>query len=114
MRRRGLLLLLIAFLSGAAIADSLGQQFHDGVQVDLKRQLESGLYARRPEEFAYIARVVRMVDQQQLPEKLVISTFAWARHKRPYPLVYFERALQVRARRIGIVVVGIQVPKAVQ
>lgn len=114
MRHRGVLLLLVAFLSGVAIADSLGQQFHDGVQVDLKRQLETGLYARRREEFAYIARVVRMVDRRQLPEKLVISTFAWARHKRPYPLVYFERALQVRAKRIGIVVPGIQVTKEFQ
>lgn len=114
MRRRSVLLLLVAFLSGMAIADSLGQQFHDGVQVDLKRQLETGLYARRPEESAYIARVVRMVDRRQLPEELVISTFAWARKKRPYPLVYFERALRHRARKIGIVVERLQVPNAVQ
>ena len=114
MRRRGTLLLLVAFLSGAAVANSLGQQFSDGVQVDLKQQLEAGLYARRPVEFSYIARVVRMVERRQLPEQLVISTFAWARHKRPYPIVYFERALQIRARRIGIVVPRIQVPAAVQ
>ncbi len=114
MRRRGALLLLVAFMSGVAIADSLGQQFQGGVQVDLKKQLETGLYARRPEEFTYIARIVRMVDRRQLPEKLVISTFGWARRKRPYPLVYFERALQVRARKIGIVVPGIQVRKAFQ
>ena len=114
MHRRGVLLLLVAFLSGVTIADSLGQQFRDGVQADLKQQLEAGLYARRPEEFAYIARVMRMVNRQQLPEMLVKSTFAWSRRKRPYPLVYFERALQVRARRIGIVVQGIQVSKAIQ
>ncbi len=113
MHRRGVLLLLVAFLSGVTIADSLGQ-FRDGVQADLKQQLEAGLYARRPEEFAYIARVIRMVNRQQLPERLVKSTFAWARRKRPYPLVYFERALRVRARRIGIIVPGIQVPKAFQ
>lgn len=114
MRRQGALLLLISFLSGVAVADSLGQQFHDGVQVDLKKQLETGLYARRPEEFAYIGRVVRQVERGQLPEKLVISTFAWARKKRPYPLVYFERALRLRARRLGIVVGGVQLPAAFQ
>jgi len=114
MQRRGVLLLLVAFLSGVTIADSLGQQFRGGVQADLKQQLEAGLYARRPEEFAYIARVMQMVNRRQLPERLVKSTFAWARRKRPYPLVYFERALQFRARKIGIVVQGIQVPKAVQ
>lgn len=114
MRRRSVLLLMIAFLSGVAIAESLGQQFRFGVQADLRQQLEAGLYARRPEEFAYIARVVRMVERRQLPEKLVKSTFAWARRKRPYPLVYFERGLQLRARKLGIVVAGIQVPKQFQ
>jgi hypothetical protein len=114
MRRRGVLLLLAAFLTGVAIAQSPGEQFRRGVQADLKQQLEAGLYARRPAEFAFIARVVQLVDQGQLPESLVKSTFAWARRKRPYPLVYFERALRLRARKIGIVVQGIEAPRVFQ
>ena len=114
MRRRGALLLLATFLTGAVIAQSPGQQFRRGVQVDLKKQLETGLNARRPAEFAYIARVVQLVHQGQLPESLVNSTFAWARRKRPYPLVYFERALRIRALRLGIVVQAIEDPTVFQ
>ena len=69
---------------------------------DLKEQLEFGLRARRPSEFAFIQRVVTMVKANQLPEKLVKSTFQWARHKKPYPFPYFERALRIRAAKLGI------------
>ena len=70
--------------------------------IDLKDKLEKGLRARRPEEFAFIGRVVAMVDKGQLPLDLVRETFAWARKKRPYPYPYFERALKIRAAAIGI------------
>ncbi len=71
---------------------------------NLQQQLESGLRARRPEEFAFIDRVITMVKQGKLPETLVRSTFDWARDKRPYPYPFFERGLKVRAARLGIVV----------
>jgi hypothetical protein len=64
--------------------------------------LTTGLKARRPEEFAYIDLVVDLVDAGILPESLVRSTFAYARRKKPYPLVYFQGALRVRARKQGI------------
>lgn len=80
------------------------RQFQDGVQVDFKQQLEKGLYARRPEEFAFIDRVVQMVELNQLSRELVTSTFLWARKKQPYPYVYFERGLKVRAARLGVTV----------
>lgn len=69
-----------------------------------QEQLEKGLRARRPEEFAFIARVVAMVQRRQLPLDLVRSTFDWARDKRPYPYPYFERGLKQRAARLGITV----------
>jgi hypothetical protein len=71
---------------------------------NLQQTLESGLRARRPEEFAFLRRVVTMVEQDQLPLNLVRSTFDWARHKRPFQYPYFERALKLRAARLGIVV----------
>ncbi len=80
------------------------RNYSDGVQVDLKQQLEKGLRARRPEEFAFIDRVVIMVYQGQLSRSLVNSTFDWARRKRPYPFVYFQRGLIVRAARMGVTV----------
>ena len=69
---------------------------------NLKTTLEKGLKARRPEEFAFIALVVAKVEERTLPRPLVESTFLWARGKRPFPTVYFERGLRVRAKRLGI------------
>lgn len=72
---------------------------------DLKEQLEAGLKARLPADFAFIQRVVTMVENDQLPLELVKSTFQWARKKakyRNYPFPYFERALRIRAGRLGI------------
>ena len=68
----------------------------------LRDQLEKGLKARLPREFAFIDRVVGMVDAKQLPYDLVQSTFLWARVKRPYPFPYFEMGLRTRAARQGI------------
>lgn len=101
--------ILFTVLTGAQVAKLYGQfgqprRYRDGIQVNFKQQLEQGLYARRPEEFEFIARVVRMVDENQLPRQLVESTFQWARKKRPYPYVYFERGLKVRAARLRITV----------
>ena len=74
-----------------------------GAQVaDLKKQLEAGLKARRPQEFAFIARVMALVDAKELPRELVQSTFDWARKKQPHPFQYFERALRIRAAKIGV------------
>lgn len=68
----------------------------------LQDQLEKGLKARLPREFAFIDRVVSMVEANQLPYDLVQSTFLWARVKRPYPFPYFEAGLRTRAARLGI------------
>lgn len=71
----------------------------------LQEELEKGLKARRPEEFEFIARVVQMVEKKQLPLDLVNSTFQWARKRtrfERYPCVFFERALRLRAAKLGI------------
>ncbi len=74
-----------------------------GLQVaDLKDQLEGGLKARLPREFAFIAQVVEKVESGDLPTEMVLGTFHWARRKRPYPFPYFERALRLRAAKEGI------------
>jgi hypothetical protein len=74
-----------------------------GLQVaDLKDQLEGGLRARLPREFAFIDQVVDKVHAGELPLEMVMSTFQWARRKRPYPFPYFERGLRLRAAKEGI------------
>jgi hypothetical protein len=68
----------------------------------LKKTLEAGLKARRPQEFAFLALVAAKVEDGTLPRSLVESTFFWARRQGRYPFVYFEAGLRARARRIGV------------
>ncbi len=79
-----------------------------GVVIDLQDQLERGLKARLPEEFAYIRHVADLVRNDQLPLALVRSTFHYARQKRPFPIQYFHRALTIRAAEIGISVESLE------
>ncbi|HEX4130103.1 MAG TPA: hypothetical protein VHZ24_08675 [Pirellulales bacterium] len=74
-----------------------------GIAIDLKTQLEKGLRARRPVEFAYIAEVVAMVEVGAIPKSLVDSSFLWARKQRSRQLQYFQFALQRQANRIGVI-----------
>jgi hypothetical protein len=69
---------------------------------DLQTALEKGLKARRPVEFQFIAQVVAMVDDGTLPRSVVITTFLWARYKRPYPFPYFAFGVRDQAAAMGI------------
>ena len=70
----------------------------------LKDELAKGLKARLPSEFAFVDRVVQLVDQGRLPLELVRGTFGWARRKKPYPFPYFQRAMVLRAAKIGVTI----------
>lgn len=102
------LLLLSYFVTPAFIdKESVEAQTISANVADLKQQLESGLKARRPQEFAFIATVVEMVSNDHLPLDLVMSTFIWTRQNpraKEYPFVYFQRALRERAKKLGITV----------
>jgi hypothetical protein len=107
LRRCGLAVLLVwgwvglAGLPRAAFAQRPATST-DGTKLSLQETLEKGLKARRPEEFAFLARVAEQVELGNLPRSLVDTTFSWARRK-PHPrVVYFEQALRVRARRLGL------------
>jgi hypothetical protein len=108
------LLLLLASLSPAAVPPqfSLAQQLATSDVVaaeeisadvaDLKEQLEAGLRARRPAEFGFIEKVVLYVELGHIKRQLVAETFQWAREKQPYPFPYFERAMKLRAAKLGV------------
>jgi hypothetical protein len=69
----------------------------------LKQALEKGLKARRPTEFAYIELVVKKVEEGKLPQSMVERSFLWARRKNSFmPMPYFERSLQIMAKKIGV------------
>lgn len=72
------------------------------VGLDLQTQLEKGLLARRPIDFAYIAQIVELVEDGKLPRRLVTSTFAWAKNMPTRQLQYFQFALQARSRKLGV------------
>jgi hypothetical protein len=102
---RKLFLAAIACLAcglAGPITPSPTQAFQIDGQSSLKDLLEKGLRARRPEEFQFIARVVRKVDEGGLPKEVVQSTFLWARRKPTYPFQYFEQALKLRAAELGV------------
>jgi hypothetical protein len=70
---------------------------------DLKERLKTQLRPRSPREFAFLDRVVEMVDEDELPNWLVDATFNWARKKhRRYRFPHFQRALQIEAAKRGI------------
>jgi hypothetical protein len=70
--------------------------------LDLQSQLEKGLKARRPVEFAYIHQIVGLVESGKLPRSLVTSTFGRARQKPDRRLQYFQFALQARTKGLGV------------
>jgi hypothetical protein len=69
----------------------------------LRQELESGLKARQPQEFTFIAHVVELVDSGNLPLDIVKGTFHWSRKRNPrIPFPYFEQALRLRAGELGV------------
>jgi hypothetical protein len=81
-----------------------------GRQISLHDQLRVGLKAVTKADLAFINLVVLRVDEGTLPRPLVDSTFLWARLRvetrstRYFnrPIVYFQPALVLRARALGI------------
>jgi hypothetical protein len=82
----------------------------NGRQITLRDQLRTGLKAVLPADFVFIDLVVLRVNQGVLPRALVDTTFLWARRRvqsthpkyRQRPMVYFQPALVLRARKLGI------------
>jgi hypothetical protein len=81
-----------------------------GRQITLRDQLRVGLKAVTRGDFAFIDLVILKVDDGTLPRKMVDSTFLWARRRvqtqspqyRNRPMVFFQPALVLRARAIGV------------
>jgi hypothetical protein len=70
---------------------------------DLKKQLETGLKARRPSDFTYIQSIVDKVDNGTLPRKLVDNAFLYARNQGSRaPIVHFQFALKELAKKAGV------------
>ena len=71
------------------------------------RQLQAVLKTRLIEEKEFVARVVLLVQEEDIPKNLVDSAWLWVRGKRPgtkYPFVYFERVLRLQGERANILI----------
>lgn len=116
---RCILAILILCFGSIFVSRSLAADFErnsDAVAVrlseDFENQLNAVLKSRRPVEFEFVATVVKMLEDDQLPLDLVQSTFNWVRNKKDcrYPFVYFEKALRIRAAKLGIAVPEVRSP----
>lgn len=86
-----------------AFADGSGTIFTDTPEnPTLEDTLAKGLKARLPEEFAFVDRVVKLVDHGRLSREMVQSTFLWARKKPKHQFQYFEHGLRLRAEEAGV------------
>jgi len=81
-----------------------------GRQLSLSEQLRVGLKVKTKADKALIAAVVKAVEENRLPRALVDSTFLWARERAKRrskkrelrPIVYFQPALVLRAKKLGL------------
>ena len=66
--------------------------------------LKYTLRVGRPEDKAFIDRVVAMMNAGDLPSSIVEKCFLWAKKKRKNKFHYFKRALILLAAKKGITV----------
>lgn len=81
------------------------EKFTDAQVVEYKKKLNAILKTRLDEEKEFVDQVVDRIQTSQIPAKLVVSSWRWARNHRPdtkYPFVYFEHVLRLQATRIGL------------
>lgn len=102
-----LLVILLAQTPPALGAGFLDRVFRSGsalkgTGIRLKDRLEKDLRARRPAEFAFIAKVVDHVEKGRIPRKDVDQVYLWARRNPTHAFQYFQHGLKIRARRYGV------------
>ena len=89
---------IFGFLVLSPVSPCPAQDFEDLTLVQLERQLNAILKTRRPEEKAFVKEVVKGIEDETIPRRLVNISFKYVRNKRPYtryPFVYFVRVLQI-------------------
>ena len=92
----------LPFWLGPAAADDIIRSDVGTTKVSLKVQLEKGLRAMRPQDFAFLQVVLAKVEDGSMPVALVNQAFLWARKQRAYRVQYFEKVLRLLAKRQGV------------
>ena len=101
MRRR--LFLLLAITTPTVLRAAEPAATARGAVASLEERLTAGLKVRAPADVAFCERVAALVRAGELPVQLVDSTYLWAvRRGRKYPFPAFERALRLKAEKLGV------------
>ena len=101
MRRR--LFLLLATTAPTVLYAAEPAATARGAIASLEERLKAGLKVQAPADVAFCDRVAELVRTGALPAQLVDSTYLWAvRRGRNYPFPAFERALRLKAEKLGV------------
>jgi len=90
-----LLLLLIAIALTAGLCSPCPAS--DRLDADT---IKAGLRTTTIEEEGYVARVLHMADEGQIPYSMIDSTFQWARKKPRHKFQYFKHAMDIRIAKM--------------
>ena len=102
LHRAALFLLLLPLAPGALPAAEPAATARGAIAA-LGERLKTGLKVRAPADTAFCDRVAELVRTGALPAQLVDSTYLWAvRRGRNYPFPAFERALRLKAEKLGV------------
>jgi hypothetical protein len=103
MHRRNWLTAFLGLLGSALVVVWTPAFAQEGKPITLEDRLKAGLRCRRPEEFEFVALVIKYVDEGKLSKELVLGTQQWAVKQRPdAPFYYFQYGLRRRAAAIGV------------
>jgi hypothetical protein len=101
---RSILLAAVVVLADAVwLPATATAQVEPSEKVSLKDVLEKGLKVRFAEERLFVARVLRRVERNELPETLVKAVFKKARDRNPrFPFPYFKQMMIEVAKGQGV------------
>ena len=80
----------------------------EGVELrfaEYEEKIQAILKTRLPEEKEFVSKVLKLVREGKLPERVMETSYKWALNKHPdsnYPFVYFERVLRIQANKLRI------------
>ncbi len=95
-------LVLFSLLSFVNSGATVAQEFNELTLVQLEKQLNAILKTRLPEERSYISALIKLVDEDKVPRKLLNVSFKYVTNRRAFAknrFVYFVRVLQFLGER---------------
>ena len=96
--------LLVA--GSAVLCSSIhARDFNSLPLIEYEKQLNAILKTRLTEEKEYVRKVVKLVMQEEIPRKVVDTSFKWVLNKRPLTnnrFIYFQRVLALQGKKLNL------------